>query len=524
MLGNFGHAKLISIFSLSTLLKDLHMRKIIYLSFLAIMAFSACKKSPSTQLTTFDLTRDSIYYYTKEDYYWSDAIPDYNTFSPRSFQSTDDISSLQGEVDALSQYKINPLTNLPYEYYTPDPGEAKYSFVDDGSTATILNGTRGDFGFALSYYLTSTNLRVRYVYPGSPAGLAGMRRGDQVTGINSISSLDASVNANYNAIVSALQSSTITIKLTHSDGTTATVNLSTASYTVNPVITYKVFDQGNGKKAGYVVFNSFTSLENAQPKLTEAFNYFVSNGVTDLVVDLRYNGGGYVETAEYLSNLIVPSAKTGTLMYNTYYNALLASGKSALLVNQVRRDPTTSKLYNYAQLNFTVAGNVVNFAKQGSLNISRVFFIVTGATASASELTINNLRPELNVQLIGQTSYGKPVGFFDIDIDKYTLYTPEFETKNSANQGGYYTGMTPGSADYPGLSDTDDLTKDFGDPTEGLLKHALDYVKNGTYSTPNIQVQSLETNSAGVRQADLWSRQLDHNRFNGMLFRNLKRK
>ena len=103
--------------------------------------------------------------------------------------------------------------------------------------------------------------------------------------------------------------------------------MNVATYNVNPVLKDTIFDQGNGHKVGYIVFNSFTSDANADPHLDAAFANFAAQGVTDLVVDLRYNGGGYVSTAEYMDNLIVPAAKTNTLMYNTYYNNILTSGK-----------------------------------------------------------------------------------------------------------------------------------------------------------------------------------------------------
>jgi len=274
-----------------------------------------------------------------------------------------------------------------------------------------------------------------------------------------------------------------------------------------------------------LVFNSFTSHGNADGVLDAAFNYFVTQGVTDLAIDLRYNGGGYVATAEYIDNYVVPAAKSGTLMYNTYYNATLAGGKASLLANQWR---SGSPDYNYAQFDYSVAGNAVNFSKKGSLNVGQVFFIVTGSTASASELTINNLRPEMNVQFIGQTTYGKPVGFFDIDINKYQMYIPEFSTQNSANQGGYYAGMTPGSSTYPGIADYDDVTKDFGDPTEGLLAHALHYVKLGTYSVENPSTQNTPSGIRGFSLSGAHDMSLnlkDPHAFNGMIFnKKLKRR
>jgi len=518
------------------------MKRIFYLLVTVAVIISSCSKSnkinnnsngPSQDGSTLDLIRDSIYLYAKEDYYWNDQLPSYQAFNPRGFTASQDIDALTNEVDALSQYAINPATHQPYEYYSPAAGEAKYSFIDNGQVSTQLNGIHGDFGFA-PLYNTTTDLRVKYVYPGSPADLAGIKRGYQIITINGNSNLtyDGSSGTATAFVINAYaNSNSIAMTLRKPDGTTMNANLTVANYTVNPVITYKVFDQGNGHKVGYMVFNSFTSDANADPQLNTAFNYFTTNGVTDLVIDLRYNGGGYVSTAEYIDNLVVPAAKNGTLMYNTYFNSILTSGKETLLANQWRRDPSTGQDYNYAMFDYSVAGNAVNFSKIGSLNVSRVFFIVTGSTASASELTINNLLPEFsagNVQLIGTTSYGKPVGFFDIDINKYEMYIPEFATMNSANQGGYYTGMTPGSATYPGIQDYDDVTKDFGDPTEGLLAHALNYVKNGTYAVSGPQVQSISDAArsfSSISNFNAAAVQLDHHKFNGMVFnKKLKRR
>ena len=510
------------------------MKKLFYsLLLLSVMIAPACKKDkktptgPSKTGSTLDLIRDSIYLYAREDYLWYNQLPDYGTFNPRSFTGADDKGALDKEVNAISQYAINPNTNKPYEYYAPDPGEAKYSFIDDGSLQGELNGVNGDFGFA-PLYNDINDLRIKYVYPGSPADQQGIKRGYQITSINGRTALSYDApgygngsSNNLNFVINAYaNSNTISMTLLKPDNTTLTVtNMNVSNYTINPVLTHNVFDQGNGHKVGYLVFNSFTSPSNANPQLNAAFADFSSQGITDLVVDLRYNGGGYVSTAEYFDNLIVPQAKSGSLMYNTYYNDILTSGKAVLLKNQTRRDPGSGQDYTYADFDYSVAGNAVNFNKQGAVNVTRVFFIITGSTASASELTINNLRPEMDVQFIGSTSYGKPVGFFDIDINKYQMYIPEFYTQNSAGQGGYYSGFTPGTSTYPGVQDYDDVTKDFGDPTEGLLAHALNYVKNGTYTIKSPVIQSLarQTDFSVDKQRDV-ALKLEQKKFNGMVF------
>jgi C-terminal processing protease CtpA/Prc len=494
------------------------MKKILYLTLiLTVGLLSACHKdkkiivnatdSTAIKLEISNLIKDSVYLYAKETYLWYDAIPDYKTFLPRSYTGTNEINALTKEVDAISQFKINPATGKPYEYYADDPGSAKYSFIDDGSVSTELGGISGDFGFSVLYQETN-DLRIKYVYPGSPADSAGIKRGDQIVKLNNRTSLDYDNGANVNFVVNAIfGTSPITMTLKKADNTTVDVPLKVADYTINPVLKYKVFIMGD-KKIGYIVFNTFTVIENARPQLLKAFNAFSAAGITDLVVDFRYNLGGSVETAEYLDNLIVPAAKSGTQMFTYYYNSKL----------QADNHPLLSAIYNINKGDFLPANNRINFAKNGSLNISKVFFIVTGSTASASELTINNLRPEMEVKLIGRTSYGKPVGFFAIDINKYQLFVPQFETKNSANQGGYYSGMTPGSTDYPGKLDYDDVTKDFGDSTEVLLQHALNYINTGVYDVSGPKVQSLtKTKTMSAQQVLEMTLKLDERKFRGMV-------
>lgn len=484
------------------------------------------KKSTDTSLSpaVLNLVKDSIYLYPAEDYLWSTSLPTSANFQPRSFTGSTDIAALQNELDALSQYAINPATGKPYEYSTRSPGSAKYSFVDDGTVGNTLGGTSGDFGFNVVYNYPN-DLRIKYVYPGSPAGLAGLKRGYKITAINNSTNISydapgygsgTSVNLNFvsNAIYN---SNNITLTLKKPDSTSFSVSINTANYTVNPILKDTVFTAGNGHIVGYLVFNVFTTLTNSKAGLTSAFNNFASKGVTDLVIDLRYNGGGSVGTAEYLDNLIVPAAKSGSLMYSTYYSANMVSGRDPLLHNQIYVDPTTGTVYHYDQFDYSVAGNAVNFNKVGTLSANKVFFIVTGSTASASELTINNLYPEMDVQLIGRTSYGKPVGFFGLKINKFTLYTPEFSVKNSLGNGDYYAGFTPGTAGYPGVFDYDDPTKDFGDTSETLLKHALHYVNAGSFAINPNSAKNLNSRRLLIQQLEQNPMDTHTEKFKGMV-------
>lgn len=491
------------------------MRKYFYLFLASITALGATSCKHRSDTPTLDLVKDSIYMYAKEDYLWNDALPSTDVFGPRGFSASSDLTALQMEVDALSQYKKNPLTQLPYEYNPAYPGESKYSFIDQGQTSTLLGGNNSDFGFFPVYGpLSNTDLRIRYVNPGSPAAAAGMHRGEVITAIAGVASLDGSSSTNIAAINAALSAKSITMTLKRANGTTYNATVTAASYTANPVMKDTVYTTSNNKKVGYLVLSTFTSPDNAKGPLDAAFNYFIAQNITDLIVDLRYNGGGYVETAEYLDNLIVPAVKSGSKMYTSYYNAQLQADNYPLLAN----------VFNIKKGDFSQATNTINFSKQKTLNITgNVIFIVTGRTASASELTINNLLPHMTVRLVGTTSYGKPVGFFGIPIDIYQLYIAEFETKNSIGGGGYYTGMQPGTTDYPGYYTNDDVTHDFGDPTENMLARSLSYINVGTYSIPGQQVQSLNgvTLLSTEQQARLNAGFKDHP-FNGMLYKNNK--
>ncbi|QHS56952.1 hypothetical protein GWR56_15900 [Mucilaginibacter sp. 14171R-50] len=522
------------------------MKKIFYLFIIvSVTIITSCSKDkkitpggdgggdntdgPSKTGSTLDLIKDSVFLYAQQTYYWNTSLPTYATFKPRSFSGTSDLDALQTEIDAMTQYSKNPETGKPYEYYTPAPGYAKYSFIDDGSVSGELGGVKGDFGFA-PVWISEDDIRVKYVYPGSPADLKGLKRGYQIVGINGRtgSGLTYDNGTNVDFLIKAYsQSNDITLTLKKPDGTTFTAAMSTGSYTVNPVLVTKVIDAGGGKKVGYIAFNSFTADANAVPRLNTAFNTFAGSNITDLVVDLRYNGGGYVSTAEYLSNLIAPASADGSVMFSYNFNQMMTEGKATILKNQKRKDDN-GQTYSYFDINYTPSANTIRFSKAdvpATLNLSHVFFIVTGSTASASELTINNLIPKMDVKLIGTTSYGKPVGFFDIDINKYQMYIPQFETKNASGNGGYYAGMKPGSTTYPGKLANDDVTKDFGDPAEGLFAYAINYVKNGTFAISGTRIQSAnQLKTFSVDQSREVGIQVEGKKFRGMILNDPKAK
>ncbi|HET9826503.1 MAG TPA: S41 family peptidase, partial [Chitinophagaceae bacterium] len=249
-------------------------------------------------------------------------------------------------------------------------------------------------------------------------------------------------------------------------------------------------------KVGYLVFNQFFG-QPSRNELAQAFNYFQSQGISDLVVDLRYNPGGSVETEDTLSNFIAPSTTNNQVMYQYIFNQTLQSNQHQLI----------RKKLGYGNI-FGTADNTIKFAKAGALNLPRVFFIVTGNTASASELLINNLRPYMDVKLIGDTTYGKPVGFFPIPIYNYDIYPISFKTVNSAGSADYYHGFAPDKLTADGVD------KSWGDVTEPSLASALQYITTGAFG--RFSSTSLDLQKLAMKQTKGANRALSQNKFFGM--------
>jgi len=473
--------------------------------------FTACKKKNDTSLTPVavgtrtQLSLDSLFLYAKETYLWNDVLPTYDQFNPRKYTSlSTELANLQKELFDISQLKINTVTGLPFEFVSSSSGTPKYSFISTTTTGKIstvtLEGIGDDFGFAFTS-VAADDIRIRFVNPGSPADGAGLARGYRLVKMNG-KAVRADSQSDIDLINAAFNQQTMTMNLQKPDQSFIDVSLTKpASYTAGPVYKKAILDAGT-KKVGYLAFARFSNLTNSQAVLDQAFSEFASAGVTNIIMDLRYNGGGYVETAQYLSNLIIPSNLNGSLMYTEHYNQLMQTGKAPILSHQVVVDgngkpiPFNGRSATYADVDFSVAKNTYNFSKKGLLdNVKNVYFIVTGSTASASELVINNLKPYLNVKLIGAKSYGKPVGFFGIRIDKYTVYMSQFQSMNSTGQGDYFDGFPPDFAS------TDDVTRNFGDPNEVSTAKALQLIKDGTTVTANpVMVLHGEgvTNAASV--------------------------
>ncbi|MCJ0743574.1 S41 family peptidase [Pedobacter montanisoli] len=500
----------------------------------AIAAFTACKKSsvqptpeppkpdPVTPVTATrkELSLDSIFLYAKDVYYWNTNLPTYGDFNPRRFTSlSKDLDNYNAELLEIAKYS----NSMEYKTTSTAP---KYSYIFDRTNknptafnskdqlAVDLLGNGNDIGVRIVSYLTSNSNSSPYypfitaVYQGSPADLAGLKRGWYISKING-QSYGANYSAESSSLNTALSGTNVQLDLiNYLTKATKSVTLTKAVYKSSPIYTKKIYDAG-GKKIGYLNFARFSMLSTpgrnpSDTNLDPVFAEFAAANVTDLIVDLRYNGGGYVSTAEYMINLIAPSALNGKVMYTEYYNSKMQNKQATIMRNQPLLDINdkiqyvNGRIANYFDdADYSTTANTAKFDKKGGLNtIQNVVFIVSGNTASASELVINSLKPYVNVKTVGATTYGKPIGFFPVTIEnRYDVYFSMFETKNSLGQGGYFNGITPdydeaNASAYPNL--WDDPTHDFGDVKEAYLDQALKVL------APSTTVQPIGAKLAGT--------------------------
>lgn len=224
----------------------------------------------------------------------------------------------------------------------------------------------------------------------------------------------------------------------------------------------------------YLAIHSFPELNNIKSDLDEAFLKIASYNLTTIVVDLRYNNGGYIETAEYLANLIAPSVHNGKLMYSESFNQTLQFRNAKILKNQPYLDNNgdiviiNGRKATMADVDYSEKGNSYFFNKKGNLeSVKNIYFITSSITASASEMLISLFKPYFNIKLVGEKTYGKPIGFFPIHIDKYSFYLSSFLIKNANGWSDYYSGMDPDIRVE--LSTNPNL----GDPNEACLKSII---------------------------------------------------
>jgi carboxyl-terminal processing protease len=353
-------------------------------------------------------------------YYWYTALP--ANVSPSAY------STPSAFLDAI---RYQPLDH--------------FSFImsQTESQAYFGAGQYVGFGFGVRLSADNASLEVTQVFPGSPAAGAALERGYRVTAIDGVAVSSLVASNQLNAALSggtAGVSRTLTVRDRQQQ--TRTVTMTSAVVTEPSVGGTAVLDAGR-ERVGYVLFNSFVGTSNAA--LDKAFADFAAAGVTQVVIDERYNGGGDVSVAQHLATLIAGNAYAGKTFVTLTYNDKHAGTNQALTFPSVA----------------------------GAMSLPQVVFITTRSSASASELMINGLDPYIRVATVGATTYGKPVGMNGFNICADVLYPITFSIKNINGYGEYFDGLPPTCAA------ADDVDYLLGDPAEPSLSTALEYIRTG---------------------------------------------
>jgi len=396
-------------------------------------------------------------------YLWQDEI---DNLQDNRFKNQEDLNNFISNKTADGLFE-----SLLYERGITD----KWSWIVEDYLALeqLFAGVRKTNGMKFGVVAYSENSQevfgyVQYVLPNSEAANLGIHRGDIIYGINGT----ALTRANY---ISLLSTDNYTINFGNILQSTSTISI--IPNNVNISLTKEILNENpihivatheiSGRKIGYIFYNQFVS--NYDSQLNDAFLQLKNENITDLVLDLRYNGGGSVQTAVNLASMITGQFTNKLFAkerWNTKWQSYLSAEHPDYLINNF-----TSRLSNGESIN--------------SLNLNEVTIIVTGRSASASELVINGLIPYINVNLVGTTSHGKYVG-------SVTLYDSDSYRKDdkSLNENHHYA-MQPivlemvnklGNNNKQGFIPENYLTEDFtnlsqlGNPEEPLFELAINAI------------------------------------------------
>jgi C-terminal processing protease CtpA/Prc len=342
----------------------------------------------------------------------------------------------------------------------------RFSFTQSGESfvQTFSIGRRTGYGYSMIWTDAAlTNLRVAWVEPLSPVAAAGLQRGDTVLSIDDFTPVQIAGGALDTVTQPGVPRR---FRLLDLAGIERTILVNSGDYAISPVLRAETFSleaHGSTRAIGYLAYQQF--VDYGAGALGQAFAGFAGAGVQELILDLRYNGGGSVAVARDLASMIGGASVRGQVFTQLNFNALHPQS------NQTLRFSSDATLLPSPPLN----------------GLKRVFIITSAQTASASELVINSLKPFLQVVQIGATTYGKPYGFVPRTWCDITYNAVNFEAFNAVGEGGYVNGIAPA------CSVPDDFDHALGDPQERRIQAAITYAAIG--ACPSV-AESEKTQSA----------------------------
>jgi carboxyl-terminal processing protease len=376
-------------------------------------------------------------------YLWNDLLPNKTR-----------VSNYNDPVELLADLtSVQPLDTFSY---------LTSAFAD---AAFFGAGQYEGFGFSRKF-LASDDVRLTRVFAGSPADAAGFARGQRILAIDGRSIAEIEAAEGFNA---ALGAATVEFTMRETDDVTEfTVSVTKDIVTIDPLPQTQLIQTLAGPPIGYLELATFISTADAP--LQTAFSSFRDAGVTDLIIDLRYNEGGLVTTSNLLGDLLGGAVAENLTFTRTLFNA----DRSA--------EFDTDEFFELLA---------------GSINLSRLVVIASDRTASASENIINGMEPHVEVTVIGDRTFGKPVGQVGLEFCGSVLRLTAFRVVNADGVGDYYDGLP---AD---CSVTDDLTVPVGDVTDPNMLAALGYLGTGACPpAPAMQLRAGEGADSWVRREE----------------------
>jgi C-terminal processing protease CtpA/Prc len=323
-------------------------------------------------------------------------------------------------------------------------------------------------GFGFSYRTVDAaadDIRLSRVFSDSPAANGGLARGQQFVSLDGRSISEIQANEGIGAVFS--NNTTLQFEMRRTDGSVFSSSITKGVVTISPVPQRRVIDAGNGVMIGYMELAQF--IGTAGPIINDVFAEFIAAGVDDIIIDLRYNGGGLVSTANLLGDYLGAFANDGRVFSETRFNADRAAAN----------DSTEF------------------FQRQGnSIDLGRLVVIASRGTASASELVTNSLEAYFDVTIVGDSTFGKPVGQIGLTFCDKILRPTSFKTVNAAGEGDYFDGLP---VDCPAA---DDLNFEVGDDSDPNMIAAMTYLNTGACPAAAAGGQFKPGGEIGIERRD----------------------
>lgn len=346
------------------------------------------------------------------------------------------------------------------------PLDESFSYIAELAATEAYYSSSQFIGIGFSMKQTGDEeIRVTQVFPESPASEARLARGDYLLAVDGRSIPELIQTGQLGAALGPNEEGyRVEIEWRTRRGERRVAEVTKRPVTIPTVSQTEIIDV-NGLPTGYIHFRNF--VEPSVDALNIAFAAFQSRGVTDVILDLRYNGGGLVSVAQHLGGLI---------------GGLRTSGQT--FVEFVHNDKNS---FRNQRLPFEYPA--------ASLDLPRLVVITTRSSASASEMVINALRPFIPVTVVGDTTFGKPVGQYGFDFCEKILFPVAFKGVNANGEGDYFGGIP---ADCPA---GDDLNRPLGNDEEASLVEALNYLRTGACSPQSAALKSLRAQRRIERRA-----------------------